>query len=74
MDNYEDKIPKTIIEKCRMVFNDNAVNIFRKTSDQCEYALLSLMQGENQDEKFTLIQKNNCGEIWNHIWSFLLFT
>lgn len=52
MENYKDEIPKHVIERCRMEFNDNAVYLFRKIEDQGGYAMLSILQNGNQDDTF----------------------
>lgn len=50
MDGYEDKVPKALINECRLKFSDHTISLFRKTKDQRGYTLLSLFKGRNQDE------------------------
>lgn len=67
-------ILKNSIEKCRMVFHDNAVSLFRKTGDQVGYARPFSLQKEKQDEMLHNLTKNRCSEIWNYRRGFLLLT
>lgn len=47
MADYEDEIPKQVVEKCRRKYGDGCTNLFRKTGDQGGYALLSLLRHGN---------------------------
>lgn len=73
MNNYKYDISKKLIENCRTVFKDNTASLFRKSGTQGLYALLSLLQNENQHETIHIRMKKSCCKIWIYRRWLLLF-
>lgn len=56
-DDYKDGIPKKVMEKCKLVFRDNAVGQFQKDDNHGRYALLSLLQNGIKVCHFAIVPK-----------------